>query len=277
MAGLIAAHGFGPNGVLGIAPKAKILPVLADLNDDANGHKSLALGLRWAVSNGANVINVSAGGNPSAELQAAVESAIEADIVVVAASGNRPNRNVGFPAAYPGVVAVVATAADGDIASLSVEGKGISIAAPGVNMMTTRPAGQYAAGSGTSDSAAIVSGAVALVRSRFPELSAEEVVHRLTATAIDKGAPGRDEQYGYGVLNLMGALTADVPPLSGSPTVGVPSTAASDGVAAPETPRGGGLGLPGVVGALVVVGGLITAFVFRVRARRRADGAGPVP
>jgi subtilisin family serine protease len=61
-----------------------------------------------------------------------------------------------------------------------------------------------------------VSGAAALVRSRFPHLSAEEVVHRLTATAIDKGPPGRDDEYGYGVLNILGALTADVPPLAGA-------------------------------------------------------------
>jgi len=66
-----------------------------------------------------------------------------------------------------------------------------------------------------------VSGAVALIRSRYPDLSAKEVVHRLTSTAVDKGAPGRDEEYGYGVLDIVAALTADVPPLAGDAT---PST-----------------------------------------------------
>ena len=62
-------------------------------------------------------------------------------------------------------------------------------------------------------STAIVAGAAALIRSRYPDLSAQEVIHRLTATATDKGPPGRDPEYGYGVLNLVAALTADVPPL----------------------------------------------------------------
>jgi hypothetical protein len=56
-----------------------------------------------------------------------------------------------------------------------------------------------------------------LVRAKYPNLSAAEVIHRLTATATDKGPPGRDNEYGYGVINIVAALTADVPPLSASP------------------------------------------------------------
>ena len=66
-----------------------------------------------------------------------------------------------------------------------------------------------------------------MVRARFPKLSAVEVIHRLTATADDKGPPGRDDQYGYGVINLVKALTADVPPLtptaSPEPTQALPA------------------------------------------------------
>ena len=58
-----------------------------------------------------------------------------------------------------------------------------------------------------------MAGAAALVRSKYPYLPAQEVVHRLTATAVDKGPPGRDDEYGYGVIDLVAALTADVPPL----------------------------------------------------------------
>lgn len=277
MAGIIAAHGNGADGALGIAPGSKILPVAIDMVTAGSKNDTAAEGIEWAIDHGANIINISGSGSPVPSLRSAIDRALAADIVVVAAAGNRPSPSLGFPALYPGVVAVGAIDRNGNIADISVEGNGIQLVAPGVDIHSTSTNGRYQRGTGTSDSAAVVSGAAAIIRSRFPELSAEEVVHRLTATAIDKGAPGWDEQYGYGVLNLMGALTADVPPLSGSPTVGVPSTAVSDGVAAPETPRGGGLGLPGVVGALVVVGALITAFVFRVRARRRADGAGPVP
>ena len=279
MAGLIAAHGHGPGeGVLGIAPRAQILPITDNATLAQGNGSYTADAVNWAIAHGADVINISSSGGHVPALKEAIDAAIAADIVVVAGVGNQPaQRVVGFPAYYPGVVAVGSVDRHGEIAQLSVSGKEVVIAAPGVDIMTTRLDGKYGTGSGTSDSTAIVAGAIALIRSRFPNLPASEVVRRLTATAIDKGAPGRDEQYGYGVLNLMGALTADVPSLSGSPTVSVPSAAVSDGVAAPEVPRGGGVGLAGVVGALVVVGGLITAFVLRGRARRRADGAGPVP
>jgi subtilisin family serine protease len=88
----------------------------------------------------------------------------------------------------------------------------------------------YRIGTGTSDATAIIAGAAALVRSKYPHLSAAEVAHRLTATAIDKGPPGRDNQYGYGVLNLKAALTADVPPM---PT---PTAAATRSLAGPARP-----------------------------------------
>ncbi|REF97030.1 type VII secretion-associated serine protease mycosin [Asanoa ferruginea] len=267
MAGIIAAHGQGATGILGIAPKAKILPIAVDLNNDLIGQESVAKGINWARMHGAKVINISGDGNPAPDLRAAVEAAIAADIVVVAAAGNRPSSQVGFPAAYPGVVAVGATDRDGDLAATSVTGDGLVIAAPGIDIMTTRPHGRYGPGTGTSDAAAIVSGAVALVRSRFPELSAVEVVRRLTATATDKGAPGRDDQYGFGVLNLVAALTADLPP----PTQATPSQSA----AAPAGPDGDGSAI-GIV-ALVVVGVVIAGFVLHVRARRHRAARGPVP
>src|SRR4029450_414102 len=72
----------------------------------------------------------------------------------------------------------------------------------------------------------------ALVRSKCPQLSARDVVHRMTATAIDKGKPGRDDEYGYGIVNPLGALTADVPPLSASPASNPPTAGAQ-----PSTPR----------------------------------------
>ena len=66
---------------------------------------------------------------------------------------------------------------------------------------------------GTSNAAALISGVAALVKAKFPNLSGREIYHRLTATADDKGAPGRDNEYGYGIVNPVKALTADVPPL----------------------------------------------------------------
>lgn len=237
MAGLIGAHGSGPNtGALGIAPRVKLLPIRDQGMNEQGDSDRLVEGIVWATAHGAHVINISGGGGPSAQLRNAVETAIQANVVIVASVGNRPAaQGVSFPAAYDGVLAVGATDRQGNHVDLSVAGKQVAISAPGVDIYSTSYRGLYRKGSGTSDAAAIVSGAVALVRSKYPGLSAEEVVHRITATATDKGPPGRDEQYGYGVLNLVAALTADVPPLgsttepSGSSATTAPPEGSDEG------------------------------------------------
>ncbi|GIJ08801.1 hypothetical protein Van01_20150 [Micromonospora andamanensis] len=115
------------------------------------------------------------------------------------------------------------------------------------------------------------------MRAKFPYLPADEVVHRLTATAIDKGPPGRDDQYGYGVIDLVAALTADVPPRGFGPG----STAGPDGTgpttAAADGPRGGGERAATVRG-LVTLGVLVAAgvtWVLFIRRRRRSDDPPP--
>jgi type VII secretion-associated serine protease mycosin len=274
MAGLIAAHGGGnANGALGIAPRAKIVPVAADYETNQSNNETVAAGIEWAITQNIDVINLSSGGGPSPRLRAAVSAALAADIVVVAAVGNKPGvQSVQFPAFYPGVLAVGATDRTGNLAKISVTGRGVVLVAPGVDIMTTRPRGTYGRGTGTSDAAAIVSGAAALVRSRYPDLSAEEVVHRLTATATDKGAPGPDEEYGHGVLNLVAALTAGVPPLTPSarPPTPSPSRSSTAGGPAEDDP----LVLPITLGTLAVIAGVIGVLAVRSRARRGRVGQG---
>lgn len=107
-----------------------------------------------------------------------------------------------------------ATDRTGNVAGFSETGPQVDLTAPGADIVSTGIyESGYHEGSGTSEATAVVSGAAALIRAKFPQLSAVEVVHRLTATATDAGAPGRDDSYGYGRLNLLKALTADVPPL----------------------------------------------------------------
>lgn len=217
MAGLIGAHGrSGNNGALGIAPKSEILPVFAlTAPDGKHDDGSIARGIAWATSQKVDVISLSVVTGPSPALRQALEAAIRADIVVVAGVGNAPMYyGIGFPAAYPGVVAVGGTDRRGNHAQISVTGPQMVISAPSDDIHSTARNGRYRSGTGTSNSTAIVAGAAALVRSKYPELSAQEVIHRLTATAVDKGKPGRDNEYGYGVLDVVAALTADVPPLS---------------------------------------------------------------
>jgi type VII secretion-associated serine protease mycosin len=264
MAGLIAAHGKGKDGALGIAPHSRIIPIRIATEDGRGTPDDVAAGINWATDRRASVISVSYTGASSARLRTAVDRAIREGAVVVAAAGNRPEHlNVGFPAAYDGVLAVGAVGRDGEHAELSVTGEAVAIAAPGVDIYSTSTNNNYSKGSGTSAATAIVAGAAALVRSKYPELSAHEVVHRLTATATDKGAPGRDEQYGYGVLNLVAALTADVPPLSASAAPPATSPAAT-----PEHEEGGRL-LPVVMAAVLATAGLAVPLFMWMRYRRQ--------
>lgn len=259
MAGLIAAHGRSSGaGALGIAPAAKILPIIDSANSRRGNADLAAAGIGWATRFGVQVINISASGGPTPRLRAAVEAALAADIVVVAAVGNRPDASaVQFPAFYPGVLAVGAVDRNGNHADISVTGPGIVLSAPGVDIHSTSRQGRYQVGTGTSDATAIVSGAVALVRSRFPDLSATEVVNRLTATATDKGPPGWDEQYGYGVLNIVAALTADLEATT-NPTTAAPTPQ-------PEADNT----LPLALGVLAVLTAGVGVGVIWARTRRR--------
>lgn len=261
VAGLIAGRGL-PNGggVLGVAPKAMILPLQTLRGDDGLGVPGfLAEGIDWAVANGAKVICVAGGTSENGQVREAVERALKADVVVVAAVGNTPRQTtVAFPAKLPGVLAVGGTDRNGEHASMSVAGPEIQVTAPAVEIISTGLSGDYTVSMGTSDATAIVAGVVALVRAKYPSLSGAEVVHRITATATDKGKPGRDEEYGFGIVNPVAALTADVAPVPPSAAVSsAPARSAGAGVK-----WGFGLG----VGVVVV---LIGVFVIGRRAVAR--------
>jgi type VII secretion-associated serine protease mycosin len=256
MAGLIAARGRGGSrGALGIAPKAKILPVRV-IESSAPGTSNAAAGIAWAVAHGAEVISMSfAGRDPSDDVRVAVEAAQRANVVLVAGVGNRPlSQRVDYPAAYPGVLAVAGVDRRGRHADISVTGPEVQVAAPAVDIVSTDRRGGtgYRRGVGTSDATAIVAGVAALVRARYPDLPAAEVVHRLTATARDAGAAGRDEQYGFGVIDPMAALTADVPPM---PAATVPAPATTSAAAPPWRPAPvAGRDEPGAPMGLLAVG-----------------------
>ncbi|GGO03156.1 hypothetical protein GCM10011576_03240 [Micromonospora parathelypteridis] len=172
------------------------------------------------------------------------------------------------------MIAVGGVGRDGLHAAVSVTGPKVDVVAPAVDIYSTSYDGKYSKGTGTSSATAIVAGAAALIRSKYPYLPAREVAHRLTATAVDKGAPGRDDEYGYGVIDLVAALTADVPPL------GFESVSAPAG-AGPTTTAGA---LPGDEGGGATARGLATLGVilaagvgWAVVARRRRRGDDPPP
>ncbi|MGN9807948.1 S8 family serine peptidase [Micromonospora sp. BQ11] len=277
MAGLIAAHGQGGGlGALGIAPRAKILPIVVAAANNYGEADDLAAGIEYAISQQADIISISSTGGSSQRLIRAVESAIRADIVVVAGVGNQPaTTSIGYPASHPSVIAVAGVDDKGFHAAISVMGPKIDIAAPAVQIYSTSFGAKYSKGTGTSSATAIVAGAAALVRSKYPDLPASEVIHRLTATAVDKGPSGRDDQYGYGVIDLVAALTADVPPLGFSSSPPAPTVAPTPAAAQPGAgSKDGDSTVRGLLtlGVLVVAGGVWAAVV-----RRRRHGDDPPP
>nr|WP_244167035.1 S8 family serine peptidase [Micromonospora marina] len=271
MAGLIAAHGQSDGtGAVGIAPSAKILPIQSSAANNTGQPDDLAAGIYFAIAQNATVISISSSGGSSPALVRSIHAALLADIVVVAAVGNRPEDGyAGYPASESGVIAVGGVDRTGEHAPVSVDGPEVDVVAPAVDIYSTSYDGKYSKGTGTSSATAIVAGAAALIRSKYPDLPAQEVAHRLTATAVDKGPPGRDDQYGYGVIDLVAALTADVPPLGFESSNVTPPASAE---AAPEkgdsarTARG-----LATLGVLVAAGG---GYLFW-RRRRRADDPPP--
>ncbi|MGK5743252.1 type VII secretion-associated serine protease mycosin [Micromonospora sp. URMC 103] len=222
VAGLIAGRRDDKQGVVGLAPDARILPVR--VLDDKNRYDDamiVARGVRWAVDNGARVINLSLGGSgDSPALAAALDYAFARDVVVVACTGNLASSTttkVWYPAREPGVIAVAGLERSSEnLWSGSITGRDTVLTAPATGLVGARPGGYWRV-QGTSFSAPLVAASAALVRSRYPQMSAGEVVNRLVATARDIGPTGRDDRFGYGLVDPVAALTADVPPVTGNP------------------------------------------------------------
>ncbi|MER7999004.1 type VII secretion-associated serine protease mycosin [Streptomyces sp. NPDC095613] len=224
MAGIIAGHGHGTgdaDGVLGIAPQAKILPIRVILEgtdparDKARASKggALAEGIRWAADQGADVINLSLGddsesAHPEPAEDAAVRYALDKGAVVVASAGNGGEKGdrVSYPAAYPGVIAVAAVDRFGSHAPFSTRRWYATVSAPGVDVVIADPDRRYYEGWGTSAAAAFVSGAVALVRSAHPDLTPAQIKKLLMDTARDAPAGGRDDLRGYGFVDPAAAI-----------------------------------------------------------------------
>lgn len=208
VAGIIDAVAGNGIGVAGLADGASILPVRVLDADGYGNDGNVASGIIWATDNGATVINMSlAGPDDDAILASAVSYAQSHDVVVVAAAGNeREDGNpIEYPAAYPGVVAVAATDSGNRAADFSEERAYVGVAAPGVHVLSTYRGG-YAYGDGTSMASPYVAAEAALVRAAAPALSATDVIGAVYASARDLGTPGKDVEFGYGLINPVAAL-----------------------------------------------------------------------
>jgi serine protease len=312
VAGLIAGHGHGAGGAsgsMGVAPRVRILsvPVTLEYDDPLNSDATIAkrlpdaiaAGIRYAVAHGAQVIALpldpgtlglaadgdpAAAGGSSAE-RAAVGYAVAHDVVLVAPAGDNGmgTGTVNYPAAYPGVLAVGATARDGQLASFTNKGSYVALTAPGAGLTVAAPGGGYGTLASTDMSAALAAGVAALIRSRFPGLTAAAVVQ-----AMERGVTGRAaSSAGHGALDAAGALAAaaalaarQAPAATPTPPPQPAVTQAPRPVATSSPARSGAGILAGSLlrDAVIVLGVLIAALaaalvLYSSRQRRRAAAA----
>jgi subtilisin family serine protease len=194
VAGVIGAHG---GGVLGIAPDAEIIALKACWYPKLDEGKALcsswtiAKALEYAIEQGAQVLNLSLSGPPDELLGRLIEAAHSNGVLTVAAAEER-GPTPGFPASMPGVIAVLASDARGEVELPSWTAKRFAVAAPGVDILTTVPEGRYDFMSGSSLAAAHVSGVVALLLQERPRLTPQEALEILehTARPIRNSGPG---------------------------------------------------------------------------------------
>ncbi|RWF38039.1 MAG: peptidase S8, partial [Mesorhizobium sp.] len=201
--GLIA----GVGALKGMAPGAKIYHARA-----FEGGKStmdvILSALDWAAEQDVRIINMSFVGPKNDLLGIACRNARALGIVLVAAAGNNgPKAPYGYPAAFDGVIAVTATDAKDGLMPQANRGAYVFISAPGVEVVAPSGAGSDVV-TGTSFAAAIVSGAIANLIHAAPDRSADDIEKALAATAKDLGPKGRDNDFGYGLLDTKAAETA---------------------------------------------------------------------
>lgn len=227
IAAVIAAH----QRLVSAAPKVRILGFDSFTGREgaaANGATlDILKSLDKAAKAGVRIVNLSFAGPEDTLLSAGLAAAEERGIVLIAAAGNGgPKAPPAYPAAHPAVIAITATDPADKIYKSANRGAYVALAAPGVDILTAAPKGEYTQLSGTSFAAAQVSGVAALLLERAPKLTPGGVRAVLTKTARDLGEPGRDDIFGAGLVDAaaaIGAVTATAAsamPASATPSSG---------------------------------------------------------
>jgi type VII secretion-associated serine protease mycosin len=266
MASLIAGHGHdgGLSGVIGVAPEARILSIRV-IPDRGDPHyrqyerepetliqQSLADGIRYAITHGAQVISMSIGySTQSGVVREELQQAYDRGVVVIASAGNS-GEPVGpgdgeapesFPANYPGVISVGAVKQSGAVAGFSSDNLSVQVAAPGVSVPAQGRDQQYWSVSGTSPACALVAGVAALIKSKYPGLAPYLIASALTSTTTDRPAGGYNSQLGFGIVDAAAALAKAGELARARPVkAGLAATAKYRGVLPqePVLPRGSG-------------------------------------
>ena len=207
---LVAGIIISQNKHIGISPKAHLLSVGAFGYSKKAPHRlqgsssDIAKAINSCIEYKADIINLSFTGGRDSLLEKVVKKALEKGIVVVAAAGNGGHwGSTVYPALIPGVLVATATDRNRKLYQMANRGSFVDIAAPGVNVLTLAPGDKYDLASGTSISTAHVTGIVALLLS---ERRADTITKTLTDSALDLGKPGRDQEFGEGLISASRAL-----------------------------------------------------------------------
>jgi hypothetical protein len=208
IAGAIVAHA----RLMGSAPEARLIAIRAFASGSKGAESTsyvILRGLDYAAQHGAQIINMSFAGPKDPLIERGIAATAARGILMVAAAGNAGAKSPPlYPAANPNVIAVSGTDAQERLFAASNRGNHIAIAAPGADIFLPAPDEKYQITSGTSFSAAYVSGVAALIMERNPALKPGDVRAILTSTARDLGAPGRDDLFGAGEADAFAAVTA---------------------------------------------------------------------
>lgn len=215
VAGIVGAamnNATGVHGVTGVASECTILPIKVIGPSGTCTAAEVAEGIDWAASHGAEVINLSLGSTSySTAIDQAVQAALSQNIVIVAASGNDAEYGILYPARLDAVIGVGSITRFDLLSDFSNYGPGVDICAPGSDILSTWTSSGYAVGGGTSMAAPHVAGVVALIRAEHPEWNRAQVEAQLLGTTYDLGAAGRDDYFGYGVVQAGRAVGTTVP------------------------------------------------------------------
>ncbi len=214
VAGIIAAEPDNGIGISGVAPGARLIALKACQPYSAQAIRAqcwssaLAKAIDFSLEHDARVLNLSVGGRREDKiLTRQVDVAASRGGIVVAAAGNEgPRGDPSYPAALASVMAVTAVDVRRSLYTHATQGAFVDLAAPGVDIVSTAPRGQFPVCSGTSFATAFVTGVVALLLERSPELTPGQVQEILEASASDLGHLGKDPQFGSGLVDACEAV-----------------------------------------------------------------------
>jgi subtilisin len=220
VAGTVAALWNGV-GAVGVAPEADLYALKVMNSSGTGSWSAVVAALDWAVQNEMHVVNLSIGSpaHPGTIVKAAFDNAYAAGLVIVSSAGNAGlgENTVGYPARFETVIAVGATTSSDTRSSFSSTGPDLELAAPGSSIYSTTRGGGYGLRSGTSMASPHVAGAAALVLAAgIVDLDGDgrvndEVRWVLQTTAEDLGLEGRDEHFGFGLVDVAAAVQLTSP------------------------------------------------------------------